>query len=362
MAKKIRIKDIADLAGVSAGTVDRVLHNRGNVTEDKRIRIEEALQKMNYTPNIHVSAISLRKSYKFVIAIPKSSAGEYWSFAEKGIKAALETYSAIEIRCEFCYYNHFDLFSCRTSFEQVIQHEPDAVIIGPTFRDETIYLANQLSDMNIPYIFIDSTVEGAAPLAFYTANPYTCGYLIAKLITQITPQNADIALFQAIRVGDESANTTILRKAGFMAYYAEHGLQNKLCRVNYSAQDNDKNEELLKDYFITNHDIKGAVIFNSRAHVITNYFKKHKIHSVKFVGIDLTEKNAKALEEGYLDFLVEQRPGQQAYMAVETLIQYLVFGKSIQNNNYMPMDIIVKENADLYKESSAATLFFNTQR
>ena len=49
-------------------------------------------------------------------------------------------------------------------------------------------------------------------------------------------------------------------------------------------------------------------------------------------------------------------------MAVETLIQYLVFGKSVQNNNYMPMDIIVKENADLYKESSAATLFFNTQR
>ena len=39
MAKKIRIKDIADLAGVSAGTVDRVLHNRGNVTEDKRIRL-----------------------------------------------------------------------------------------------------------------------------------------------------------------------------------------------------------------------------------------------------------------------------------------------------------------------------------
>ena len=73
-------------------------------------------------------------------------------------------------------------------------------------------------------------------------------------------------------------------------------------------------------------------------------------------------ENAKALDEGYLDFLVEQRAGQQAYMAVETLIQYLVFGKSVQNNNYMPMDIIVKENADLYKESSAATLFFNTQR
>lgn len=351
MAKKIRIKDIADIAGVSAGTVDRVLHNRGHVAEDKRIKIEAALKKMNYTPNIHISAISLRKKYKFIITIPKSTTGEYWSFVEAGIDKALKNYSAVDIQCEFCHYNHFDLFSCRNSFEQVIQQNPDAVIIGPTFRDETIYLVEQLSDKNIPYVFIDSTIEGVLPLAFYTADPHTCGYLIAKLITQITPKDADIALLQAIRIGDESANTTILRKAGFMAYYTEHNLQNKLIRINYSAQDNDLNEKLLEDFFITNHNIKGAVIFNSRGHVITNYFKKHKIHNIKFVGIDLTEKNAKALNEGYIDFLVGQRPDQQAYMAIKTLIQYLVFGKKITSqSNYMPLDIFVKENATLYKK------------
>ena len=33
-ADKIRIKDVAKLAGVSVGTVDRVLHNRPNVSEE----------------------------------------------------------------------------------------------------------------------------------------------------------------------------------------------------------------------------------------------------------------------------------------------------------------------------------------
>ena len=42
MAKKIRIKDIAETAGVSPGTVDRVLHNRGDVSEASRRRAEEA--------------------------------------------------------------------------------------------------------------------------------------------------------------------------------------------------------------------------------------------------------------------------------------------------------------------------------
>ena len=338
------------MANVSAGTVDRVLHNRGKVAKDKRLRIEEALKKMNYSPNIHVSAISLKKTYKFVIAIPNFMEGEYWSFVERGIRRAFEIYSAIDIVCEFCYYNHFDLFSCRNTFEQVIHHKPDAVIIGPTFRDETIYLANQLSEMGTPYIFIDSNVEGTSPLAFYSSNPYTCGYLIAKLITSITPENVDIALLQAIRVGDESANATILRKAGFMAYYNEQNLQNRIYRVNYSASDYDLNEELLHDYFKDNKEVKGAVILNSRAHVITEYMKKHKIHNIKFVGIDLTEKNNQAIKEGYIDFLICQRPEQQGYMAVKALIQHLVFNKSMQVNNYMPIDIIVKENADLYSE------------
>ena len=36
---KIRIKDIAKLANVSVGTVDRVLHNRGNVDTIKREKV-----------------------------------------------------------------------------------------------------------------------------------------------------------------------------------------------------------------------------------------------------------------------------------------------------------------------------------
>ena len=36
---KTRIKDIARLAGVSIGTVDRVLHERGEVSEKTRLKV-----------------------------------------------------------------------------------------------------------------------------------------------------------------------------------------------------------------------------------------------------------------------------------------------------------------------------------
>ena len=40
---RVRIKDIAEQAGVSVGTVDRVLHGRPNVSEKSRKKVEEVL-------------------------------------------------------------------------------------------------------------------------------------------------------------------------------------------------------------------------------------------------------------------------------------------------------------------------------
>lgn len=50
MAEKIRIKDIAELSGVSVGTVDRILHNRPNVSKAAREKVEKVLKEINYQP------------------------------------------------------------------------------------------------------------------------------------------------------------------------------------------------------------------------------------------------------------------------------------------------------------------------
>ena len=46
---KIRIKDIAERAGVSVGTVDRVLHKRPNVSKSALEKVEKALAEAGFT-------------------------------------------------------------------------------------------------------------------------------------------------------------------------------------------------------------------------------------------------------------------------------------------------------------------------
>ena len=50
--ERVRIKDIAKMADVSVGTVDRVIHGRSGVSESSRKRVEEILKQLDYQPNI----------------------------------------------------------------------------------------------------------------------------------------------------------------------------------------------------------------------------------------------------------------------------------------------------------------------
>ena len=51
--ERVRIKDIAKMADVSVGTVDRVIHGRSGVSESSRKRVEEILKQPDYQPNMY---------------------------------------------------------------------------------------------------------------------------------------------------------------------------------------------------------------------------------------------------------------------------------------------------------------------
>ena len=62
----IRIVDIAKMAGVSVGTVDRVIHNRGRVSEENKKKVQAILEMVHYQPNLMARSLASKKQYHFV--------------------------------------------------------------------------------------------------------------------------------------------------------------------------------------------------------------------------------------------------------------------------------------------------------
>lgn len=352
MARQIKIKDIARMAGVSAGTVDRILHNRGNVSATSRNAVEKVLSETGYKYNIHTSAVSLKKEYRLVIAIPTAVEGEYWGSILTGINHALEEYSDIKTVCSFAYYNQFDIYSCRSAFDAVLNQNPDAVIIGGTFRSETQRLCSELDKMEIPYAFVDAMIEGTNPVVSYSSDQFACGYLVAKLLHTISGSGSNMyAILGTRRIGDEKSQNSIARKNGFISYFTEKGLTEKICEGKFSAIAPSESQRDIEEFLNEHTDVKGITVMNSRGYIVADTIRALGKTGISVFSFDLTSNNIRCINNGSITAVICQRPELQGFHAVKSLIRYLLYKQkeSVICHN-MPIDIIMKDNLPYYKE------------
>ena len=141
LPERIRIKDIARLADVSVGTVDRVLHGRTGVSEASRKRVEEILKQLDYQPNMYASALASNKKYLFVCLLPQHKEGDYWTDVELGMKRAVETFSDFHITLSVMYYDQYEYSSFINAGEEILKQEPDGEIYQQITRTgNTLYI------------------------------------------------------------------------------------------------------------------------------------------------------------------------------------------------------------------------------
>jgi DNA-binding LacI/PurR family transcriptional regulator len=61
--KHATVKEIARRARVSIGTLDRVLHDRGEVSADTKARLEAIIPSLGYKPNVLARRLSLDRHH-----------------------------------------------------------------------------------------------------------------------------------------------------------------------------------------------------------------------------------------------------------------------------------------------------------
>ena len=351
MAKQVKIKDIAQMAGVSAGTVDRILHNRGNVSRESREAVERVLAEVDYKYNIHSSAISLRKEYNIVISIPTANRGEYWGSIQTGIEHATNEFSDINIHCHYAFYNQFDIYSCKAAFDSILDYDPDAVIIGPTFIEETVSLCGRLDKESVPYVFVDSVIDSTSPVATFTTGQSACGLLIGKLLHSITPEDSELAIFRTQRIGNRGANNTVERRKGFIEYFSNAGLSDKILESSFSVLNPEESESGVLDFISRHKNIKGIAVMNSRGFIISDILGRNGIDKIKVVSFDLTSNNIRCIENGSISALLCQRPELQGFLSIKAVIRKLIYNHTEPIVHHtMPIDIIMKENLPFYRE------------
>ena len=352
MAEKIRIKDIAERAGVSVGTVDRVLHKRPNVSESALKRVEKVLKEMNYQPNVYASALAYNKSYTFSCLIPKHSSEAYWEEIEIGAMKAVEARRDFYIDLEIMYYSRLDSNSFIETYQKCLRKNPDGVILVPTTLEVTRQFTDELHDRNIPFILLDSYMPSLQPLSFYGQDSIQSGRFAARMLMLIAQKEESIMLMRQTKDGKMASRQQENREVGFRHYMEENFPNIKILEVNLPLDEERKRyDHILEKFFSEHPEVHHCITLNSKAHIVGTFLLKTHRHNVQIMGYDVVHKNADCLREGSISFLIAQHAYQQGYFSVDSLFRAIVLKKKVEPVNYMPIDLLMRENIDFYHRS-----------
>lgn len=347
--ERIRIKDIAKLAQVSVGTVDRVLHGRSGVSEASRQRVEEILERLHYRPNMYASALASNRHYTFDCLLPQHDDGEYWTEVQNGIQQALTSYTDFNITVRISYYDPFDYHSFARASQTILQQAPDGVLFAPTTPAYSKPFTDALSQRNTPYIYIDSNIPEEPALSFFGQNSYQSGIFAARMLMLLAGEQAqEVVIFRKINEGIVGSNQQERREIGFRTYMNQHHPECTIWELDLHAKRSSEDTQMLDSFFAEHPQVANGITFNSKAYIIGEYLRQHPERTFHLMGYDLLKRNEECLRRGEIVFLIAQQPTLQGFNGIKALCDHLILKQEIARENFMPIDLLAKETIDFY--------------
>jgi len=344
------VKEIARRANVSIATVDRVIHNRKGVSEATRQKITEIIKEIGFQPNILASRLASKKTNRFAFLIPNAKETDYWKASLDGIKRAYDEIKQYSIFLDSYLFDLNDKNTFTKHVKDIVNNHYDGVVVAPSFIDEATDLASLCEERRIPYVFINSDIPNANSLAYIGPHLYKSGYQAGQLIRFGLKQGK--VLIVNISKEIDAYHHLVRKEDGFRHYMEDTNTKRAYIAIDKIDIRNTTDEAVGKalDVFLKEHaDIDAFFVTNSRVRSVAKYLKetgsKHRI----LVGYDLSEENIAYLKDGTIDFLIGQKPEEQGYLGLMSLFQHVVVGKKVVSEQYMPIDIITRENFEFYK-------------
>lgn len=344
--KKYTIKDIAQLAGVSKGTVDRVLHKRGKVSEIALEKVTKILNEIDYKPNPIAKNLKINKIYKLAVILPDAQKDSYWEPCSGAIKEVENEFQHFGIEINKFVFDASETSSFLETSLNVITTKPDAILMVPLFQKEAKEIVTKCNINNIKVSVFNNYIDSNYSNNFIGQDLYQSGRVAAKLMDMVLKKGT----IGIVHIDEDYQNATHLqeKEKGFRSYFNSlNTLDYDITTIHLNYKKSESFNNSLLSFLDKNPNINGIFVTISKSYVVVEALKE-RASDIAIVGYDLVKKNIDYLKQGEIDFLIHQKPKQQVYMGLSYLAEYFLFDKEIPSQLLLPLDIVTSENVDGY--------------
>lgn len=337
------IKDIADLAGVSRGTVDRVLNNRGAVNPQTATKIREIAAALHYKPNKAGIALAAQKKKLKIGVILFGEGNPFFDQVVRGVKKKADELSG---------------YNCTVLLKQVAdntQAQLDAInnlvkkgihglAISPYNAPEIAARINELYDEGIPVVTLNTDIENSKRIAYVGSNFYLTGQTAGGLMGLVTNGHAKVGIIS----GSPNVLCHTERIAGFKDCITKNYPDIEVIDVVHNQDDELQSYEVTKLLLAAHPEIDALYfaaggVFGGCKALLTD--PVHKDMSCRIITYDDVPSTKELVKQGVISSTICQQPMMQGTKPLDILFTYLTTGELPKREyNYVAVDIRIREN------------------
>lgn len=283
----VTAQQIAELAGVSRGTVDRALHNRGRVNPEVAARIQRIAEELGYKPNLVGQALVKTKRDFKIGAILQSVETPTMQIVLEGLRRATDELRSSGVELIVRELHGLDEELVLENIEELTSQGIQGLAISPNNTAELRQCINGLYEQGIPVITLNSDVPGSKRICFIGMDNYRAGQTAAGLMCQMLPDNSKI-LPLAGHLNNTAHNN---RLNGFLDTLNQQNTHNlRIMPFQPCFDRNDYAHEITQHALRENPDLVGIyVASNGQEGVCQAVEEEDRKGKVKIIAFDLNE-------------------------------------------------------------------------
>ena len=338
VSNKVTIKDIAERANVSVGTVSKVINGDSSVKERNRAAVEEAVKALNY--NVNKVARSLRhKPLRLGILLP-SEFKEYYRPMLMGIRIAVESLSDFKVSALYERYANFNddktVTDCLDRFEE---SGVDGIILGPSHIGAHSDRIARLSRKQIPVVVMMSDMAGTGRIACISIDAKMSGSIAADLSGLLLKEKETVAVL----IGNHDMTEHQMKAESFIHKAAEWNIGVEGVYETYESSETayrlteellEKKPQLRLIYVATANSV-------SVCKCIQDHGFEKKVH---VIATDVLQELRPYVEENMVVAILDQHLQQQGEAAVNVLYKYLTEGILYREEARLEPSLLLKSN------------------
>ncbi|MGI6012611.1 MAG: substrate-binding domain-containing protein [Ruminococcus sp.] len=344
---KVTIQAIADLAGVSRATVDKVIHNRPGVSDAVREQIKTLILETNYQP-VHIRKFLKESRSKIHIAVIMPELQDpFMTLLKAGMDDFYLTYQAYGLTIDYFYCSSYDPQQMINILNHLREKPIDAVALRG-IRSETINsLIDDFSRRGIPVFTFDADLPNSKRISFIGEDHYRTGQISASLLCKSIGYKGEVAIL----TGAKNVNSCLERINGFSAYLKERAPEVHIVSV----------AETLSQHLITyqktisiinkHPNLKG--MWNCVCHsedMAQAVIDSGNEGKIKLVSLIFTPEVIRFIKEGTIDYTIGLMPRTLGKMTIRTIYEYLISNVAPSPVNIRPpIHIGCNANIDIFE-------------